>query len=88
MEKIMFETDEEGLVEFFVLEETRINGINYLMVTESDDEGDDEAVAYILKDTSAVEETEAVYEMVEADDELEYVSKVFAELLEDVDIEM
>ena len=88
MEKIMFQTDEEGLVEFFVLEETRINGINYLMVTESDDDGDEEAVAYILKDTSAAQEAEAVYEMVEADDELEYVSKVFAELLEDVDIEM
>ena len=88
MEKIMFETDEEGLVEFFVLEETKINGINYLMVTESDDEGDEDAVAYILKDTSAVTETEAIYEMVEADDELEYVSKVFAELLEDVDIQM
>jgi len=88
MEKIKFETDEEGIVEFFVLEETKINGINYLMVTESDDEGDEDAVAYILKDTSAVTETEAIYEMVEADDELEYVSKVFAELLEDVDIEM
>jgi len=88
MEKIKFETDEEGLVEFFVLEETRINGINYLMVTESDDDGDDEAVAYILKDTSAAEEADAIYEMVEDDDELEYVSKVFAELLEDVDIEM
>ena len=88
MEKIMFKTDEEGLVEFFVLEETKINGINYLMVTESDDESDEEAVAYILKDTSAADEAEAVYEMVEADDELEYVSKVFAELLDDVDIEM
>ena len=88
MEKIMFQTDEEGLVEFFVLEETRINGINYLMVTESDDESEEEAAAYILKDTSAAQEAEAVYEMVEADDELEYVSKVFAELLEDVDIEM
>jgi len=88
MEKIKFETDEEGIIEFFVLEETKINGINYLMVTESDDDGDEEAVAYILKDTSAVAEADAVYEMVEADDELEYVSKVFAELLEDVDIEM
>ena len=88
MEKIMFKTDEEGLVEFFVLEETKINGINYLMVTESDDDSDEEGVAYILKDTSAAQEAEAIYEMVEADDELEYVSKVFAELLEDVDIEM
>jgi uncharacterized protein YrzB (UPF0473 family) len=88
MEKITFNTDEEGSVEFFVLEETRINGINYLLVTETDDESDEEAVAYILKDTSAAEETEAAYVMVEADDELEYVAKVFAELLEDVDNEM
>ena len=88
MEKIKFETDEEGIVEFFVIEETRINGVNFLMVTESDDESYKEAVAYILKDTSASSEEEAVYEMVEEDDELEYVSKVFAELLDDVDIEM
>jgi len=67
MEKIMFETDEEGIVEFFVLEQTRINGINYLMVTESDDEGVEEAVAYILKDTSASTEEEAVYENVDID---------------------
>lgn len=88
MEKIKFQTEDEGLVEFFVIEETRINGINYLLVSESDDDSDEEAVAYILKDTSAAEETEAVYEMVEADDELEYVSKIFAELIDDVDIEI
>lgn len=89
MEKIMFETEEDGKVEFFVLEETRVNGVNYLLVTESDDEdSDEEAAAYILKDTSAAEDADAVYEMVESDDELEYVSKIFAELLEDVDIEM
>lgn len=87
MEKITFET-EEGLVEFFVIEETRINNINYLLVSESYDENDEEAVAYILKDTSAAEDTEAVYEIVEADDELEYVSKIFAELIDDADIEM
>lgn len=86
MEKITFQTDEES-VDFFVIEETRINGINYILVTESDKE-DDDAEAYVLKDTSLAESTEAVYEMVEADDELEYVSKIFAELLEDVDIEI
>lgn len=89
MEKIIFETDEEGSVEFFVLEETRVNGVNYLLVTESDDEDNDEdGEAYILKDTSAAEDAEAVYEMVDADDELECISKIFAELLEDVDLEM
>ena len=61
--------------------------MNYLLVTESDDESDEETVAYIMKDVSKSEEEEAVYEMVENDDELKYVSDIFEELLEDVDIE-
>ena len=46
-----------------------------------------EADAYILKDTSKPEDTDAVYEIVEDDDELEYVSRIFAEILDDIDIE-
>lgn len=76
---------EEEAIGFFVLEETRINGISYLLVTESEE---DEADAYILKDLSQDGETEARYVFVEEDDELEAVSKIFAELLEDVDIEL
>ena len=41
---------EEEAVGFFVVEETRINGVSYLLVTETED---DEAEAYILKDLSA-----------------------------------
>ncbi|MCD7818628.1 MAG: DUF1292 domain-containing protein [Lachnospiraceae bacterium] len=70
---------------FFVLEETRINGISYLLVTDSEDE---EAEAYILRDTSKDGDENAVYEFVEDDDELEAISRIFAELLEDVDIEL
>ena len=44
-------------------------------------------MAYIMKDVSKSEEEEALYEMVENDDELKYVSDIFEELLEDVDIE-
>ncbi len=85
-EKISFTIDETNeTVEFFVVEETRINNTNYILVTESED--DEEADAYILKDTSDAESAEAVYEIVENDDELEYVSRIFAELLEDIDIE-
>lgn len=85
-EKISFTIDETNeTVEFFVVEETRINNTNYILVTESED--DEEADAYILKDTSDAESSEAVYEIVENDDELEYVSRIFAELLEDIDIE-
>lgn len=90
MERIAFTipgTDEE--VGFYVLEQTRINGRNYLLVTESDDEDDedDESEAFILKDLSESGEEEAVYEIVEEDEELEAVSGVFAELLEDIDLE-
>ena len=84
--KIEFIPDgEKEAVGFFVVEETRINGISYLLVTETED---DEADAYILKDLSKDGETEASYVFVEDDDELEAVSKIFAELLEDVDIEL
>lgn len=85
-EKISFVMDDTNeKVEFYVVEETRINNINYLLVTES--ETDEEADAYILKDTSKAEDSDAVYEIVEDDEELEYVSKIFAEILDDIDIE-
>ncbi len=80
--KIQF-TDEDGeIVDFYVIEQTRINGMNYLLVTDSDDE-EEEAEAYILKDTASEEAAESVYVMIENDEELEYLSKVFAELLGD-----
>ena len=82
MEKINFVTDDNEEVEFYIIEETRVNGYNYILVTDSQDEDDEEAEAYILKDVS-----DAAYEFVEDDEELEGVSKIFAELLEDIDIE-
>lgn len=85
-EKIIFCDEQTGEeVEFYVVEQTRINNMNYLLVTESDD--DEEADAYILKDTSKEDDEEAVYELVENDDELEYISKIFAEILEDIDLQ-
>lgn len=87
MEKLTFVTDDNEDVEFFIIEETRVNGVNYLLVTDSDDDNDDEAEAYILKDTSSEEEAEAVYEFVEDENEIECISKVFSELLDDVELE-
>lgn len=86
-DKIKFldvETGEE--IDFYIIEETRINNINYLLVAEDNDDNE-EAAAYILKDLSSAEETEARYVMVENDDEIEYVSKIFGELLDDVELE-
>lgn len=86
MEKITFTLEgEDQATEFFVLEQTKLGGVTYILVTDSEE---DDAECLILKDLSKAEEEESVYEIVEDDTELLAVSKVFEELLEDVDIEM
>ena len=86
MEKIKFTfEDTSETVEFFVLEQTKINGAVYILVTDSEE---DDAECLKLKDMSSAEDADSVYEVVEDDTELLAVSKVFEELLEDVDIEM
>lgn len=88
MDKIVFTfSDTEEKVEFFVLEQTKFQGCQYLLVTDNDEE-EGESDAYILKDLSDSTDTDAIYEMVEDDKELDAVSQIFAELLEDVSIEM
>ena len=84
-EKIIFVDEDGNEIEMYVIEETRINNVNYLLVT--DDEGDsEEAEAYILKDISNDEDEEAVYEIVDDESEVDYIGRVFSELLEDIDI--
>ena len=83
MEKIIFSPDGENQVEFYVLEQTRLGGFNYILVTDVED-GDGEAL--ILKDLSAEAAEEALYEIVDEDSELEAVAAVFENLLEDVDL--
>ena len=86
MEKIKFAFgDGNGEDEFFVLEQTKINGATYILVTDSDE---DDAECLILKETGVEEQTDKMYEIVEDDTELLAVSKVFEELLEDVSIEI
>ena len=83
MEKVVF-TDPETKenIEFFVVEETQINGKKYLLVTEEED-GDSDA--YILEEL-ANDNDEVVYGMVEDDAQLAALGKVFAELIDDADI--
>ena len=84
MEKITFTfEDTNETVDFFVLEQTKLNGATYLLV--ADNEGDD-AECLILKETESGNEQDNLYDIVEDDNELTAVSKVFEELLEDVDI--
>lgn len=86
-EKITLQSDTGELVDFYVLEETRINGMNYLMVTDAE-EDDLEGECYILKDVSREDDSDAVYEFVVNDDELDYLYRIFTELLEDMDVEI
>ena len=70
--------------DFYVLEQTKVNGVSYILVTDSEE---DDAECLILKDTSAEEDKESVYEIVEDATELGAVLKIFEELLEDIEIE-
>ena len=85
MEKIIF-TDPENQedLELYLLEHTCINGTTYLLAAEEEEE---DSVAYILKEVQT-ENEDVIYAMVEDDVELNAISKVFAEMLDDVDIEM
>ena len=87
-EKMITLTTSDGeQLEFYVLEETRISGMNYLLVTDADEEAE-ECECYILKDRSKQEAEEAVYEFVEDDGELDCLFKIFTELTEDMDVDL
>ena len=81
MEKVKFvdpQTDE--VVEFAVEEETQLNGIKYLLVSDGNETGDSEA--YILKELKTQDE-EVLYEIVDDDVEFAAIAKVFAELADE-----
>jgi hypothetical protein len=84
MEKIKFQAEDGTVDEFIVEEETRIGGVSYLLVSDSEGK---EASAYIMKDVSEDTDAEALYVMVEDEDELQAVFKVFMEMMDDVDFE-
>ena len=75
------DTGEE--IELYILEQTCINGVNYLLATEDETE---DSEAWILKELST-EENDLIYEFVEDDVEFDAIARVFDEMLEDVGIE-
>ena len=79
-------TDSGESVDFYVLEETRIHGKDYLLVTDAPEDEDGEC--YILKDVSGENDSEALFEFVEDDRELDGVMGIFEELLKDADVEL
>lgn len=85
MEKITFMPDgEDTAVDFYVLEQTTIGGVNYILVTDAEEEEDGEA--YILKAFPGADDREQVYRMVENDEEFAAVAGVFENMLDDIDL--
>ena len=78
-------TADDGSEEaFFVLEKADIAGVSYLLVTDSVENED--ADALILKETE--EDDMITYEVLEDENELKIISKYFEELLEDVELRL
>ena len=79
---ITFTLEDDTEIHLEVMEETKINGINYLHVVDVDEEDS----AMILRE-EASDEQEITYTPVEDENELHAISKVFSELLEDIEFE-
>ncbi len=79
-DQIVLEGENGEKLVFYVLEQTRIAGKSYLLVTDSRD-GD--AEAFILRDDSEDTDKESVYVFVEDDAEFEAISGVFEGMLDE-----
>jgi uncharacterized protein YrzB (UPF0473 family) len=84
MEKITFTPDGGEAIDFYVLEQTTLGGVNYILVTDAEEDEDGEA--YILKALPDTDGGEQVYVMVEDDGELDAVAGVFENMLDDTDL--
>jgi len=81
MDKITFNPGGEDAVDFYVLEKTRLGGVDYILVTDFE-EGDGEAL--ILKDISEPNESESIFAIVDDEKELAALADIFEDLLDDV----
>lgn len=87
---LRFETEDGSIVEFEILESTRVNGTDYILVTtdnkelyDSENDDEDSEPVFIMKDVSDAASEEAIYEFVEDETELDAVFPIFEELLDD-----
>ena len=87
LETIPFETEDGEIVNFYVLEQTTLSGVNYLLVTD-DIESEEITEVYILREQIDEDEKMISYEMLEDEQEIQSIGKNFEELLEDVDVLM
>ncbi|NLO09603.1 MAG: DUF1292 domain-containing protein [Clostridiales bacterium] len=82
-DEITFITDDNEEVVFQVIEQTRLGGVDYLLVSITDGDEDE---ALILKDISKDTDEEAIYSIVDDDRELAMASEIFSELIDDIEL--
>ena len=84
MEKIrLVPTDSTEVEEFYVLEQGKLGGKMYLLVTD-EEEGD--GMCLILRDDAQADSEESLYAIVEDDNELSAVLLLFSDKLEELGI--
>ena len=81
---VSFLSEDGENIKLSVLEETKINGISYILVTDSVEGEDGEC--YIMKDISNGDSEDANYIFVEDENELDSVFEIFEKMMDDIDI--
>lgn len=81
---VFFLSEDGENIKLSVLEETKINGISYILVTDSFEGEDGEC--YIMKDISNGDSEDANYIFVEDENELDSVFEIFEKMMDDIDI--
>ncbi len=88
MEQIITMLDDDGNeVDFVVVDACECDGVNYILVVESEFVDDEEAEAEILKEVK-VEGEESYYKPIEDDAEFEKAAALFQNGNEEYDIEL
>ena len=84
--KLTFQT-EDGDLDLYVLEMTKLFGKNYILLTD-DVEGEDGDFFVLREEPDEDDEDTVTYVEIEDENELKAVIKVFDELVEDFDLEV
>ena len=83
MDKVVFTGEFGESMELYVLETTRLQGIDYYLASDVE-QGDGNC--YILKELPARDGEDPLYEIVSDEGLLDYLASIFGEQMDDADI--
>lgn len=85
--KITFES-EDGEEDFYIIEQTMLGGVNYLLVTNSVDDEDEDGGFLILKEGPEDEDGFSSYDILDDEKELKSIVQIFNEIVDGFDLEV